>query len=656
MKIKNYLNTCLAIVSLLLSASAHAGSATWSSSPATGNWNTAGNWMPATVPNGPADTATFGSSSLTNLSLTAGVEVNGIAFNPGAAAFTITNNPQGKLTVSGVGVTNNSGVLQNFVNLESTHGSGELHFTQSASAGDSVVYTSPTPQFAGPSPVIQFEDHATAATAQFLNYAGTYSSPGGLIEFQGNSNAGSATFRNTGTFDGQSFPHINFRDRASAGQAVFINEDFAGGMVTFFEQATADHATFTSGGPFSAVHFNNNSTAGSASILNEGGTYYLGGAITYFVDRSSGGEGTFIANGSRYNGLDGFAQVALFTEATAARGTFMANPGQVAGAGGGVVYLYNSATADRGTFIANGSAVSGAFGGKVSFYVDASANEATLVANGGVEVGSGGGIFFRDNSTGDTARVELHGNGFLDLQLHAANGVTIGSLEGDGLVLLGNSNLSVGSNDSSTTFSGVIQDGTGVTTSSFTKIGSGTLALTGANTYNGPTVIQGGRLVINNQSGLALGHGPVTVEAGTLGGRGPIAGAVTVGTGSGSGAILAPGRLGGKPAALTLQSALTFHSDATCVIGLNTKAGAVDRIVANGVIIESAQFSLHSRGRQVIPQNRVLTVISNTAATPIAGTFANLPDGSTISDGLNTFRVRYSGGEGGNDLTLTVVP
>ena len=36
-----------------------AGSATWNLNPASDLWSTASNWTPATVPNGPADTATF---------------------------------------------------------------------------------------------------------------------------------------------------------------------------------------------------------------------------------------------------------------------------------------------------------------------------------------------------------------------------------------------------------------------------------------------------------------------------------------------------------------------------------------------------------------------------------------------------------------------
>jgi len=51
----------------------------------------------------------------------------------------------------------------------------------------------------------------------------------------------------------------------------------------------------------------------------------------------------------------------------------------------------------------------------------------------------------------------------------------------------------------------------------------------------------------------------------------------------------------------------------------------------------------------------VFTVINNTATTPIAGTFSNLPDGSTFAANGNTYQVNYDGGDG-NDLTLTVVP
>ena len=55
-----------------------------------------------------------------------------------------------------------------------------------------------------------------------------------------------------------------------------------------------------------------------------------------------------------------------------------------------------------------------------------------------------------------------------------------------------------------------------------------------------------------------------------------------------------------------------------------------------------------------LPIGAVLTIINNTATTPIAGTFTNLPEGAQVF-GRRAFQVSYKGGDG-NDLTLTAVP
>jgi hypothetical protein len=78
--------------------------------------------------------------------------------------------------------------------------------------------------------------------------------------------------------------------------------------------------------------------------------------------------------------------------------------------------------------------------------------------------------------------------------------------------------------------------------------------------------------------------------------------------------------------------------------------------VANGVTINNgAQFSPSDLDSAVLPTGTVFAAVDNTAATPIAGTFANLPDDSTFTIGNNTYQADYEGGDG-NDLTLTIVP
>jgi len=90
---------------------------------------------------------------------------------------------------------------------------------------------------------------------------------------------------------------------------------------------------------------------------------------------------------------------------------------------------------------------------------------------------------------------------------------TIGSLAGAGTVNNGGASdktLTAGGDNTSTTFSGTIADGA-VGKLIFTKSGTGTLSLSGANTYTGTTTITGGTLQIGDSGASGtLGTGEVT--------------------------------------------------------------------------------------------------------------------------------------------------
>jgi hypothetical protein len=65
------------------------------------------------VPNGPTDTATFGLSNTTDVSISANTEVNGITFTSAATnPYIITVNPHVTLTLGGTGIMNSSGRAQ----------------------------------------------------------------------------------------------------------------------------------------------------------------------------------------------------------------------------------------------------------------------------------------------------------------------------------------------------------------------------------------------------------------------------------------------------------------------------------------------------------------------------------------------------------------
>jgi autotransporter-associated beta strand protein len=565
------------VAAIGVSNSAQAGSARWDLNPGSGDWNTAANWMPITVPNGSADTATFALSNSTHVAISANTEVNGITFTAAATnPYTITARPGLTLTISGVGITNTSGATQHFMTAVDGAGNlGQIFFTNNATAGTSIIFTNngAAANFVGGGETAFFNT-STAADGTFVNKGATGSgSGGGTTVFHDSSTAGNANFTNSAGA-GTSTSATIFLNTSSAADGFFTND--GGGSVT--------GGTFKEGGQ---TIFFNTSTAATGTFVNNGATASGGfGGDTIFDDGSSAGNGTFTNNGGAASGVAalGGGATFFFGTSTAANGTFINNAAPASGAEGGITefgldFFNFSPSAGSGTFINNGATVSGAVGGMTVFKNASTADAATLIANGGTNGGDGGAIFFEEKSTGGTPRVEVFGNGFLDISgLLGHAGLTIGSIEGDGNAFLGSNNLTVGSNNLSTVFSGVLRDGgqNGGTGSSVTKIGTGTLTLSGANTYTGNTNINGGVLKVDSSitSNTFVNHG------GTLAGTGTVVGNITnnrrgtVSPGDGAGGTL-------TVSSYTQMSGSTLLID---IAGPNTGQFSVLDVLGNATI------------------------------------------------------------------------
>ena len=103
-------------------------------------------------------------------------------------------------------------------------------------------------------------------------------------------------------------------------------------------------------------------------------------------------------------------------------------------------------------------------------------------------------------------------NSVLDLN---GNSNAVGSLGGSGTVTNNGktpATLTAGGDNSSTTFSGTLIDGS--SSLGFTKTGTGTTILSGMNTYRGGTVVNAGTLTVSGAQ--ALGLGDVVVNGGIL--------------------------------------------------------------------------------------------------------------------------------------------
>ncbi|HYO26183.1 MAG TPA: autotransporter-associated beta strand repeat-containing protein, partial [Lacipirellulaceae bacterium] len=106
--------------------------------------------------------------------------------------------------------------------------------------------------------------------------------------------------------------------------------------------------------------------------------------------------------------------------------------------------------------------------------------------------------------------VTLNG-GTLDLNSLAAS---VGGLAGTGAVDLRGQVLTLGGSNQNSTFAGNIVSSTGV--ASVEKVGSGTVNLSGANTYTGGTVLRGGALGITTDANIGGSTSAVTFAGGLL--------------------------------------------------------------------------------------------------------------------------------------------
>ncbi|MBA3833187.1 MAG: hypothetical protein H0X34_15095 [Chthoniobacterales bacterium] len=172
----------MSFVCLVTIQTSRSESAIWSLSRTSGDWNTAANWTPATVPNGFSDAATFGFSNLHDISIEGFVIVRQITFTPAATtAYTITIQPttlmfNNILTIRGNGIANNSGVTQNFVAKGNALGYyGSITFGDSATAGSETAFTTFGAAVAGEGGFggfVTFESTTSAADGSFTNNGG----------------------------------------------------------------------------------------------------------------------------------------------------------------------------------------------------------------------------------------------------------------------------------------------------------------------------------------------------------------------------------------------------------------------------------------------------------------------------------------------------
>jgi outer membrane autotransporter protein len=231
----------------------------------------------------------------------------------------------------------------------------------------------------------------------------------------------------------------------------------------------------------------------------------------------------------------------------------------------GFINFFGSSTAGQATITVRDASAT-------NFFSSSTAGQATLI------VENGGFVGFQDTSNGDQAKIINNAGGEVKIADLTTGGTSFGSIAGAGTYNLGSKQLTVGSNGDSTTVSGVIEDhfpgASGDVGGSLVKVGTGTLTLSGANTYTGLTTISEGAI---NLTGSLLS--PVSVEAsGTLGSTGTVFNTVT------NAGTVAPGF--GLPATqfgtLTVNSYVGAGGTLALRTFLGTDGSPSDKLVING--------------------------------------------------------------------------
>ena len=285
-----------------------------------------------------------------------------------------------------------------------------------------------------------------------------------------------------------------------------------------------------------------------ANIVLGGITQKAGGSVATI----SGGTGPFTLT-LNITGANTFLAAANSTT-----GRSLSVNAVIAGGVGKNLVLAGPDTSGTGTIIL-GSA--NTFGGTTSF---------SAGATGGARVYLNNRFAFQNSTVTLSADAEL----IFDNSV-AANAFTFGGLAassagtGSNLALLNDAStpiaLTVGGNNNSTTYKGVLSGG-----GSLIKTGSGTLVLAGANTCTGTTTVSAGTLQVDGST-----TSPTTVNNGaTLAGDGLVNATVTVAAGG----SLTPGANN-----LTISN-LTFSGTGTVNVGNLSAYTSVAAIKVNNVL------------------------------------------------------------------------
>jgi autotransporter-associated beta strand protein len=523
------------------------------------------------------------------------------------------------------------------INLNSFVAPNGMPFTTNIVTGVSTNRTTNTPAMS-PGIIVNntIKDYVIAGNGKISGMTGLYKTGSGTLTILTTNDFTGNAFIYGGTVAVTNINGLGVQNNANGSSGVNVE--------TFIDNGTLSYLGLINGGwPRTMVIGQNNGTVHVASATNE----LTAGAILGVGGITKTGPGTLVLNsGSFYgggttinegilrinNGVDrvGTNSVTLAGGALQFSGGLftLTNAINVLGSGSRIINtnLYGSSGpwSGSGSVTISNTSVLGlngslaGFSGTISLGNSSGNLRFNSATNSNNCLGSAAATF--DLGTGSGTLSNLNGAGLtydLGALLGGANTVLGGRSTNVGV---GGTTYSIGANGSSTVFSGRIVNGND--TVSVNKVGSGTLALNGANTYTGPT----------------------TVSAGTLGGHGSLSGPLSVlATGT-----LAPGTSAGR---FTVNNSVTLAGTTIMELDRLNGQNTNDFLVANSI----------TPGGALIVTNIGPTIFNNSVfklfSVPVTGfTSVTLPAGYGWNNNLavdGTIQLTSGGVPATNSPTMT---
>ncbi len=473
--------------------------------------------------------------------------------------------------------------------------------------------------------------------------------------------------------------NVTFNDTPGTATSVNISGPVQPGSVTVSN--TNANYTFTGAGSIGGVATLVKNGPGTLTI-NTGNSYAggtsLGGGLLNLGNATAIGSGPLVISGGSLDNTSG-ALITLSGSSLGLNGSFTFVGSYPLNTGTGAVTLGASPTVNvnSGGMLTVGGVVSGPYGLTMTgagMLVLAASNNYTgntlisqgtlqLAAAGAIPTGAGTGNVLFTNA-GASAVLDLNGNDA------TVNGLSQPSASATNMVVNNGSfvmnTLSVGNNNATSTFAGVLADnnnGNGGTLA-LTKLGTGTLTLAGMNTYSGPTTVNGGTLALATGTNLPStttlnfsGNGTFSMGANNQAIAGLTTGSAV--NNSFTGAVTGAGNLTVNAASSMLIGGANPNQTATLVmsnVGTFNYNGA-SYIFDVGAQYTGATLSSNGAGTLWLAASNTITanrfgVASNGSNDQVSGSTstgvvylgqANVINAATIEVGYNNQRSSVSG-------------